>query len=143
MEDYRRGAHTVYRLHYHFVFCTKYRKPVLRGDVGVRLRDLVRQVCQAYDVEIVRGHIRPDHVHLMLSVPPKVAPSKLMQAIKGRGAHHLRREFRSVRRASWGRHLFARGYFVCTTGNVTDAAIKAYIENQDAEPQDPTFKVSE
>jgi putative transposase len=77
---YRKGSHTVYQLHYHVVFTTKYRRPVMRGDVALRLRDLIRQICKANDVEILRGHVRPDHVHLVLSVPPNIAPSRLMQA---------------------------------------------------------------
>ena len=84
MREYRRAAHTVYALHYHFVFIPKYRKPVLRGDVGVELRDLIREICRSADIEILQGHIRPDHVHLLLSVPPHLAPSRVMQAIKGK-----------------------------------------------------------
>jgi putative transposase len=73
MRDYRRSAHTIYALHYHFVFITKYRKPVLRGDIGAEVRDLVREVCRTLDIEIMQGHVRPDHVHLLLSVPPHLA----------------------------------------------------------------------
>ena len=83
MREYRRAAHTVYSLHYHFVFIPKYRKPVLRGEVGVELRDLIREICRSADIEILQGHIRPDHVHLLLSIPPHLAPSRVMQAIKG------------------------------------------------------------
>ena len=145
MARYRRGSHTSYELHYHFVFITKYRKPILRGDVARRLRDMVRQICAAHDVQIVKGHVRPDHVHLMLSLPPYLAPSRIMQAVKGKTSHHLVSEFTKLKKEFWGRHLWARGYFVCTTGNVTDAVIKEYIELQGAAPQndDKDFKVSE
>jgi putative transposase len=67
---YRKGSHTVYLCHYHFVLIPKYRKPVLRGEVAVRLRDIVREICKSYDIEILKGHVRPDHVHWLLSVPP-------------------------------------------------------------------------
>ena len=67
--EYRRAAHTVYAFHYHFVFITKYRKPVLRGEIGTEVRDLIREICRTHDIEILQGHIRPDHVHLLLSVP--------------------------------------------------------------------------
>ena len=70
MRGYRRASHTMYACHYHFVFIPKYRKPVLRGDVGTELRDLIREICRSEDIEIVQGHIRPDHVHLLLSVRP-------------------------------------------------------------------------
>ena len=59
MRTYRRAAHTVYELHYHFVFTTKYRKPVLRGEIATALRDLLRQICRSNDIEILAGHVRP------------------------------------------------------------------------------------
>jgi len=143
VNDYRRGSHTVYQLHAHYVFITKYRKPALRGDVGLRLRDLIRQICHANDIEILQGHIRPEHVHLLLSVPPNVAPSRVMQAIKGKTSNQLLREFRALHKEFWGRHLWARGFFVASSGNVTDEVIKKYIELQGAEPQDDDkFKIS-
>ena len=89
MESYRRAAHTVYQLHYHVVFSTKDRKPVLRGDVAIEVRDLIREICRANDIEILEGHVRPDHVHLLLEVPPELAPSRVMQAIQGKTSHHL------------------------------------------------------
>ena len=85
---------------------TKYGKPVLRGDVGRRLRDLIRVICLSKEIEVIRGHVRPDHVHLLLSVPPKMAPSCVAQAIKGKTAHHLLRDFRTLRKEFWGRHLW-------------------------------------
>ena len=74
----------MYALHYHFVFIPKYRKPVLRGEIGTEVRGLIREICRTLDIEILEGHIRPDHVHLLLSVPPHLAPSRVMQAIKGK-----------------------------------------------------------
>jgi putative transposase len=144
MREYRRAAHTVYALHYHFVFITKYRKPVLRGDIGTDVRDLIREICRTLDVEILQGHVRPDHVHLLLSVPPHLAPSRVMQRIKGKTSHHLLQDRRKLRAEFWGRHLWARGYFVCTSGNVTDEVIARYIEQQDvAKAGAETFRVSE
>ena len=144
MSVYRKGSHTVYLLHYHFVFIPKYRKPALKGDVGRRLRDLIREICHAHEIEVVKGHVRPDHVHLLLNVPPNLAPSRVMQAIKGKTSHHLMRDFRHLNKAFWGRHLWARGYFVASSGNVTDEVIAKYIEEQGAVPQDDdNFKVSE
>jgi putative transposase len=126
------------------VFIPKYRKPILRGDVGLRLRDLIREICRSNEIEILKGHVRPDHVHLLLSVPPSLAPSRVMQAIKGKTSHHLLADFRALRKAFWGRHLWARGYFVATSGNVTDDVIARYIEEQGAVTQDDDdFKISE
>jgi putative transposase len=143
MRRYRRGSHTVYELHYHFVFTTKYRKPVLRGDVGKRLRVLIREVCLSHDIEIIKGHVRPDHVHLLVSMPPHVAPSDAMRAIKGKTAHKLLREYRRVKRELWGGHLWSRGYFGCTSGNVTDDVIAEYVDQQDLTRDDEDFKVTE
>jgi putative transposase len=143
VKKYRHGSHTVYQCHYHFVFIPKYRKPVLRGEVGTRLRELVREICKSHDIEIVKGHIRPDHVHLLLSVPPTLSPSRVMNAIKGKSSIRLMRDFRTLNKTFWGRHLWARGYFVATTGNVSDEVVQRYIENQDIEPEDADFKVTE
>ena len=67
--------------------------------------------------------VRPDHVHLLLDVPPHLAPSRVMQAIKGKTSHHLLMDRRKLRESFWGRHLWARGYFVATSGNVTDETV--------------------
>ena len=97
MRETRRASHTVYTLHYHFVFITKYRKPVLRGEVGREVRDLIREICRSNDIEILQGHVRPDHVHLLLSAPPHLSPSRVMQAIKGKTSHHLLQDHRRLR----------------------------------------------
>ena len=143
MATYRKSAHTVHLLRYHFVFVTKYRKPALRGDIAAGVRDLIREICRSKDIEIIRGHVRPTHVHLMLDVPPSLSPSRVMQLIKGKTSHHMLQDSRRLRKEFWGRHLWARGYFVATTGNVTDEVVQQYIELQDVEPQDDEFKISE
>ena len=144
MRDLRRAAHTVYSLHYHFVFITKYRKPVLRGDVGTEVRDLIREICRVNEIEILQGHVRPDHVHLLLSAPPHVSPSRMMQAIKGKTSDHLLQDHRRLRAEFWGRHLWARGYFVASSGNVTDEVIAQYSQLQGAEPEDDDrFRITE
>ncbi len=143
VSEYRKSSHAVYRLRYHFVFITKYRKPALRGEIGKEVRDLTREICRSLDIEIVKGHVRPDHVHLLLDVPPRLAPSRVMQAIKGKTSHHLLQDHRKLRKKFWGRHLWARGYFVATTGNVSDTMVAEYIETQDVETRDDDFRVTE
>ena len=130
MTEYRKGSHTVYDLKYHIVWITKYRKAVLRGEIGVRLRELTRQTCEAQEVYIEKGHIALDHVHLLLSVPPNIAVSDLVQRLKGRSSRKMLDEFGELRRQFWGQHLWARGYFVASSGNVTDEVIAQYIEMQ-------------
>jgi putative transposase len=75
MAKYHKGSHTVYELHYHFVFITKYCKPALRGEIAKRARDLIRDICASEDVTIIKGNVSEDHVHLMVSMPPEVSPS--------------------------------------------------------------------
>lgn len=105
---------------------------------------LIREICKAEDTLILKGHLRPENVPLMLSLPPGKAPSRVMQAAKGKTSHLLMMDYRRLNREFWGRHLWARGYFACTTGNVTGDAIKLYNEHQDAEPQDDrNFRISQ
>jgi putative transposase len=82
--DYRHGAHSVFEIHLHFVWVTKYRKPVLTGEVSLRVRELIRQSCREEEVEILKGHVAKDHVHLFVSIPPQVTISRLVQRLKGK-----------------------------------------------------------
>jgi putative transposase len=140
MGEYRHGSHSVFEIHLHLVWVTKYRKAVLAGPVGVRVRDLIREVCGTSDVLIIRGHVSKDHVHLLVSIPPQVPISRLVQRLKGKSAYKLLQEFPHLRREFWGRHLWARGYFCCSSGNVTDDIVAKYIEEQ-GQGQDGDFRV--
>ena len=137
MENYRTGSHSRFDIKYHFVWVTKYRRPVLYGEVGHRLRQLVVEICKTNEIEILSGHVAKDHVHVFLSCPPNLSPSKIMQYLKGKTSRKLMMEFQHIQKTFWGRHLWARGYFVATSGNVTDEVILEYIRLQDgAEPGD-------
>ncbi len=137
---YRHGSHTVFTIHLHLVWITKYRKKVLVDSVALRLRDMIREICQAEEVDIIKGHVSKDHVHLFVSIPPQVTISRLVQRLKGKTSFKLLNEFSHLRKTYWGRHFWARGYFCCSSGNVTDEMIIQYIENQDA-ASDDNFKV--
>jgi putative transposase len=113
MAEYRRGAHTVFEIHLHLVWITKYRRPALTGEIATRVRDLIRDICGQHEVSIMKGHVSKDHVHLLISLPPQVTISRLMQWLKGRTAHHPLAEFPHLKKQFWGRHLWARGYFCC------------------------------
>ena len=146
MENYRTSSHSRHDIKYHFVWVTKYRKSVLTGAVGARLRDWVREVCRTHDIEILQGAVSRDHVHVLLSCPPNLSPIKIMRYIKGKSSRKLMMEFKHIQKQYWGRHLWARGYFVASSGNVTDEAIIEYIRNQDGtEPNDgaDNFKVTD
>ena len=136
----------MYDLKYHIVWITKYRKPILRGEIGKRVRELIRQTCASLDVYIVKGHVSKDHVHLLVSVPPKMAVSELVKRLKGRSSRRMLEEFGELRKVYWGRHLWARGYFAASTGNVTDEIIAEYIEKQSQiapEDDEQDFSVEE
>ena len=128
--SYRKTSHSVYDLKYHIVWITKYRKPILRGEIGKRVRELIRQTCASLDVYIVKGHVSKDHVHLLVSVPPNLSVSELVKRLKGRSSRKMLEELGELRKVYWGRHLWARGYFAASTGNVTDEIIAEYIEKQ-------------
>lgn len=144
MQNYRKTSHTTYDCKYHIVWITKYRKRVLVGEVGKRARELLREICKSNDVEILRGHVSKDHVHLFVSVPPHLAVWKLVQNMKGKSSYKLLQEDKQISRLFWGRHLWGRGYFVATSGNITDEIIMDYISNQDNnEQEDGEFTVVE
>jgi putative transposase len=141
MENYRESSHTVYDLKYHLVWITKYRKPILTGDISMRARELIREICKSKDIEIIKGHISRDHVHIFVSVPPHISVSQLVQWLKGKTSRKMMMEYKSLSRMFWGRHIWARGYFVASSGNVTDEVIIQYIEQQGQEPPDGDFKI--
>lgn len=128
--SYRKTAHSIYDLKYHIVWITKYRKPILKGEISKRARELIRQTCASMEVYIVKGHISKDHVHLLVSLPPSVSVSKFVQRVKGRSSRRMMEEFGELSKMYWGRHMWARGYFAASTGNVTDEIIAEYIEQQ-------------
>ena len=142
MIDYRRSAHAVYDIKYHVIWVTKYRYKVMRGRVAERARELIRQICEAREIVIVRGAISPDHIHMLLSVPPHLAPAKVVQSIKGRSSRLLQQEFPELGKRYWGQHLWARGYFCATVGAVDEAKIKEYIESQKWEEDQQGFKIT-
>src|SRR5215475_1955320 len=127
MESYKRGSHTVWDCKYHIVWVTKYRFAILGGDVGQRCRELIRETARAHEMVIHAGSINRDHVHMLLSVPPSLSASRAVQYLKGRSSHKLLAEFASLRKRYWGQHLWARGYWVASSGNVTDEVWAEYI----------------
>jgi putative transposase len=94
----RQRAHAVFDLKNHMIWCTKYRKKVLRARIAERARDLMRQIWAAREVVIVRGSVSADHIHLLVATPPIMAPAKLAQYIRGRSSRHLQAEFRELRK---------------------------------------------
>jgi len=145
MENYRKSSHCTYDIKYHIVWITKYRKPVIVGKIAHRTRELIRMVCTTNEVEIIAGHVGKDHIHLLVSVPPHLSASKLVQYIKGNTSRKLQMEYKELNKQFWGQHLWARGYFVASSGNVTDEVIAQYIRDQDLEEKTRTdnFTISQ
>jgi putative transposase len=137
-ERYKKGAHTVLDIQYHFVWKTKYGYKILEKDIAQRLKVIVYEICSRYGMEIKKGNIRADHIHILIGAPAYMSVSKIAQVIKGKSSYVLQREFKELRNRYWGQHLWARGYFCATVGAVTEEAIKAYIEEQN---DDETFKI--
>ena len=138
-DRYQRGAHTVLGLEYHFVWKTKYGYPVLRRELALRLREMLREICSQKDIRIVRGNVRANHVHLLVSALSQLSVAKIAQFLKGKSSYLLQREFPDIRRRYWGQHIWSRGYFCATVGAVTEEMVKRYIDNQTDSPEG--FKV--
>jgi putative transposase len=139
--DYRYGSHTVFNIEYHFVWVTKYRYKILEGEVGLRVRDLVRQYCEANEIQILSGVVSKDHVHILVSAPPHLSPSGIMKRIKGRSSSKLFSDFPHIKKRYWGRHFWARGYFCATVGQMTDEMVKEYLEHHFEPKKDDGFKI--
>jgi putative transposase len=142
MAEYRQSAHAVFDLKYHMIWCTKYRKKVLRGRIAERARDLTSDLRRAREVVIVRGSVSPDHIHLLLSAPPILGTGEVGAVHQRASSRHLQAEFPELRKQYWGQHMWARGYFCATVGAVDEATIKASIENQKWDEDDESFKIT-
>ena len=133
MRKYRLGAHTKTDLKVHVVWLPKYRKPVLTGEVAVRVRDLIRQIAAEHELENVSGKVARDHIHVFLSYRPNQDVSRIMQWLKGISSRVLFQEFPHLRKRLWGRHFWARGYLAVSSGTIIDEMIKEYVEEQEGE----------
>jgi putative transposase len=129
MREDRRSGHTITRLRAHLVWVTKYRYPVLQGDIKVRCRDLLLQICDAEDVRILKGVVSKDHVHMHIEYGPSKSLLDLVKRMKGRTSRRLQQEYPALGKKYWGRHFWAIGYGAWSTGNITDEAVPEYLEH--------------
>ena len=141
MGNYKRGSHTVWDCKYHLVWTTKYRYQVLGREVGQRCRELLREIAISKEMLIYAGSINRDHVHMLIGIPPQLSVSRAVQYLKGKSSHRLLSKYKQLKKRYWGQHLWARGYWVVTSGNVTDEVWKEYIENQKPPDPDDNFEV--
>ena len=134
MQNVRKGSHSIHQLHVHLVWSTKYRYEVLRGDIQIRCRDLIRQTCDILDIQILKGVVSKDHIHLHISYPPKLSVSDIMKRLKGRSAKILLLEYSELKKRYWGGHLWGIGYGAWSTGNITDEMIQEYLNHHKEGP---------
>ena len=130
MENKQRyNGHTVSRLTVHIVWVTKYRYKVLEGDIKIRCRTLIKQICDTEDVSILSGVVSTDHIHLHIEYSPKKSVSDIVKRLKGRTSRRIQEEFPDISKKYWGRHFWAIGYGVWSTGNITDKMVQQYLEH--------------
>ena len=122
-------AHTTWNCKYHIVFALKYRRKVFYGEKRTEIREILRQLCQWKGVEIVEGEVCPDHIHLLVSIPPKISVSSFMGYLKGKSSLMIFQKYGNMKFAYRNRQFWCRGYYVDTAGKNTKA-IQAYIQNQ-------------
>jgi putative transposase len=125
------GYHSRYELKYHFVWCPKYRRMVLKGNRAKYLSKLIYEVAERYDFDVVELAVMPDHVHMFVSAPPEMSPATIIQTVKSITARRMFSRFPGIKKMLWGGALWVRGYFVMSSGTgTTDEMIQQYIKEQ-------------
>jgi putative transposase len=132
MEDVQSLSHTQWECKFHVIWIPKNRRKVLYGQLRQHLGEVLRGLARRKESEVLEGHLMPDHVHMLLSVPPKYAVSQVVGFIKGKSAIHIARVFCGRRQNFTGQHFWARGYYVSTVGK-DEAVVRKYIQNQQKE----------
>ena len=132
MRNIRSLSHSVWECKYHIVFIPKYRRKALYGNLRQHLGQVFRELARQRESEIEEGHLLADHVHMMISIPPKYSVAQVVGYIKGKSAIHIARNYLKRGRNVRGQHFWARGYFVSTVGR-DEAVIRRYIRDQEAE----------
>jgi putative transposase len=134
LSNYQSLSHTKWECKYHVVFIPKYRKKRIYGGIRRELGDVLRRLAEQRESRIEEGHLQSDHVHMMISIPPKYSVSQVIGYIKGKSAIHIARTFAGRKRNFVGQHFWARGYFVSTVGR-DETVIREYIQQHEAEDQ--------
>ena len=130
--DNKSLSHTKWKCQYHIVFIPKYRKKQLYGRLKEDVREIISTLCKYKDVEIVEGAVCPDHIHICVSIPPKLSVSSFMGYLKGKSTLMIYDRHPELQ-SKWSKAFWARGYYVATVGNITEASIKKYIQEQSEE----------
>ena len=134
MSNYRKNSHSISNLSCHLVWATKYRYKVLEGDLQHRCRDLLIQICNSENVQILKGVVSKDHIHMHVEYPPSLSISVLVKKLKGRSSRLLQKEFPKLNKQYWGRHFWTVGYGAWSTGKITDEMVQKYLEHHKDKP---------
>ena len=134
MSDYSNSCHTTWDCKYHIVFIPKYRRKILYGQIRSELKTVFHRLAYQKECRIEEGYLVKDHVHMLLSIPPKHSVSTIVGFLKGKSAMHIARQFGNVKRNFVSQNFWARGYFVSTVGFNEDA-VRKYIQHQEKEDQ--------
>jgi putative transposase len=135
MKDWRSQSHVKWDCKYHVVVVPKYRRRKFYGSLRVEIGEVLRQLCRQKDIELIRGNALPDHVHLLLRVPPKYSIANTVGFLKGKSAIRINRDLGKTKGSLYGRAFWSRGYCVSTVG-LDEEMIKEYIQNQEKHERD-------
>jgi len=126
MSRFKKLAHVVWDCKYHVVWCPKYRFRILKGDIAKSVREIIRQLCEWRKIEILAGNVQTDHVHMVISFPPKYSVAEVIGFLKGKSAIKVFDRHLDLKKRYWGRHFWAKGYCVSTVG-LDEEQIKKYV----------------
>jgi putative transposase len=134
MNDYESLKHTRWECKYHVIFIPKWRKKQIYGHLRKDLGTVLRELARHKESEVLEGHLMPDHVHMLVSIPPKFSVAQVVGYIKGKSAIHIARTYMGKRQNFVGQHFWARGYFVSTVGR-DEETVREYIRKQETEDE--------
>jgi len=131
-----KGAHAIYSIQFHLVFCVKYRKKVLCGKIAERLREITVRIAEQFDIEIIEQNTDMDHIHIVFSSKPQIQASKFVNSLKGVSSRLLRKEFPELKKMLWSNSFWSQSYFIASAGEVGLDVLKKYVEEQGYEQED-------
>lgn len=133
MSEYKTGSSTKHRLLFHLVWCPKYRRRVLFGEVARRLNELFVQAAEVNDWELIQLNVQKDHVHMLIQTHPRESVAEVVQKLKGGSSFVIRKEFPDLEEFLWGDSFWCDGYFAESVGQTNEKVIREYIKNQDTQ----------
>ena len=137
----RKSSHTTTNIMVHIVWITKYRYPVLKGDIKKRCHQLIIQICDSMDIRIIGGVVSREHIHLHIEYAPKLSISDIVKRLKGRTSNKIQMEFPQLKKRYWGKHLWAIGYGAWSTGNITKEILAEYLKRHGKRPNEGNDKL--